>query len=141
MTTAPTWGEVEEFLRIDGWRKITKRERGGTRSRHVFFEKVLDDGRVLQTHISQSRQKTMSPGRFGSVIREQLEVSREQFWEAISSKSPVERPTEVDERPVEHEAWVVRVLVGELHVTPKDVAALSPEEGQKLVEDHWSKPT
>jgi hypothetical protein len=139
--TAPTWGDVEDFLDADGWRQVEKGERGGSRSRHVFYEKTLADGRVLQSHISHSRQKTLSPGRFGSVLRHQLEVSREQFWECIRAQRPIDRPVELEEGPVEHEAWVVAVLVGELHMTFEQIAALSEEEGQKLVGEHWSRPT
>ena len=103
--TAPTWGDVEEFLGADGWRPVEKGQRGGGRSPHIFYEKTLDDGRVLQTHISHSQQKTLSPGRFSSVLRYQLEVSREQFWECIRTQRPVDRPIELEARPVEHEAW------------------------------------
>lgn len=138
---APTWGDVEDFLGADGWRRLEKGERGGGRSRHVFYEKTLDDGRVLQTHISHSRQKTLSPGRFSSVLRYQLEVSREQFWECIRTQGPVDRPVELDTGPIEHEAWVVAVLVGELHMTADQIAGLSEEEARTLVQDHWSRPT
>jgi hypothetical protein len=139
--TAPTWGDVEDFLDADGWRQVEKGERGGSRSRHLFYEKTLAEGRVLQTHISHSRQKTLSPGRFSGVLRHQLEVSREQFWECIRAHRPVDRPTELEEGPVEHEAWVVAVLVGELHMTAEQIAALSEEEAQGLVQEHWSRPT
>jgi hypothetical protein len=138
--TAPTWGDVEDFLAADGWRQVEKGERGGSRSRHVFYEKTLADGRVLQTHISHSRQKTLSPGRFSSVLRHQLEVSRQQFWECIRAQRPVDRPVELEEGPVEDEAWVVAVLVGELHKTAEQIAALSKEEGEKLVRERWSRP-
>lgn len=137
-STAPTWGDVEDFLDADGWRRV-QRERGGTRSRHVFYEKTLDDGRVLQTHVSHSRQKTLSPGRFGSVLRHQLEVSREQFWECIRTKRPAGRPVELEAKPVEHDAWVVAVVVGELHMTAGQIAALSTDEAQRLVHEHWSR--
>ena len=139
--TAPTWGDVEDFLDADGWRQVDRGERGGGRSRHVFYEKTLDDGRVLQTHISHSRQKTLSPGRFSAVLRHQLEVSREQFWDCIRTQSAVDRPIELEEGPVEHEAWVVAVLVRELHMTAEQIAALSEEEAQRLVHEHWSRPT
>jgi hypothetical protein len=138
---APAWGDVEDFLRADGWRQVEKGERGGGRSRHVFYEKTLDDGRVLQSHISHSRQKTLSPGRFSSVLRHQLEVSREQFWKCIRMQRPVDRPIELEAGPVEHEAWVVAVLVGELHMTAEQIAVLSEEEAQRLVHEHWSRPT
>ena len=139
--TAPTWGDVEDFLGADGWRRVEKSVRGGSRSRHVFYEKTLDDGRVLQTHISHSRQKTLSPGRFGSVLRYQLEVSRAQFWECMRTQRPVDRPVELEAAPVEHESWVVAVLVGELHMTAEQIAALSEEEARRLVHEHWSQPT
>lgn len=139
--TAPTWGDVEDFLRADRWRRLEKGERGGGRNRHVFYEKTFEDGRVLQTHISHSRQKTLSSGRFSSVLRHQLEVSREQFWECIRTQRPVDRPAELEEGPVEHEAWVVAVLVGELHMTAEQISALSEDEAKRLVHEYWSRPT
>ncbi len=139
--SSPTWGDVRDFLDADGWRKIETGARGGARSRHVFYEKVLDDGRVLQTHVSHAAQKSVSAGRFTSILGHQLEVSREDFWECIRTRKPVDRPVEVEEGPVEHEQWVVAVLVGELHLTPEEFEALSAEEARRLVEEHWSKPS
>ncbi len=74
----PTWGEIERFCRLDGWREAR-------RSGHVFFEKVLPDGAVLQTHRSLSKRKTMSPGRFKAILRYQLKVSEEEFWRVLES--------------------------------------------------------
>lgn len=80
MTPAsPTWGDVEDFLRADSWTRVPRAKRGGTRQSHIFFEKVLASGRVLQTHISHDRGSNLSPGRFGSVLRDQLEVSKGEF--------------------------------------------------------------
>ena len=138
--TSPTWDDIHEFLDADGWRRIDSSARGGGRGRHVFYEKTLDDGRVLQTHLSHSGQETMSAGRFSGILRHQLEVSREEFWQCIRLRKPVTRPVEVDEGPVEHEAWVVAVLVEELRMTPEELEALSPEEAQRLVGELWSKP-
>jgi hypothetical protein len=138
---SPTWGDIEDFLRADGWRKLERAERGGGRSRHVFYEKVLPGGRVLQTHVSHSRQKAVSAGRFGSILREQLEVSREEFWRCIQTQTPIDRPVATEEPTVEHEAWVVAVLVGELHMSAAAIGRLSPEEARRLVEEHWSRPT
>lgn len=49
----PTWGEIKRFLEIDGWREVKGRERGGARSRHIFWEKNLSNGETLQTHITK----------------------------------------------------------------------------------------
>jgi len=80
----PTWAQVERFCRIDGWAE--KR-----RSGHVFFERVLPDGTLLQTHRSFSSRKTMSPGRFKAILRYQLRVTEAQFWRALDTREPVDR--------------------------------------------------
>lgn len=137
---APPWGDVEDFLAADGWRAVQSGERSGSRRRHVFYEKVLDDGRVLQTHVSHSRQKRMSPGRFSALLRHDLEVSKDEFWACVRSGEPVDRPADLDEAvTVEHDAWVAAVLVGELHMLPDDIARLSRKEAEALVHEHWSR--
>jgi len=136
---SPTWGDVEKFLAADGWRQIPTGERGGRRQRHLFFEKLLPDGRLLQTHISHDRGKSIGAGRFGAVLRDQLEASRADFWAAIEAGEPVDRPVALDEEEVvEHDAWVIRVLAGELHMSPDEIAALSEEEAKTRVYAHWS---
>ena len=63
----PTWGEIERFCRVDGWRETRRTD-------HVFFERTLADGTVLQTHRSFASDKTMSPGRFKAILRNQLHL-------------------------------------------------------------------
>ncbi len=73
-------------------------------------------------------------------MREQLEVSRAEFWEAIRSGEPVERPVEIDGKEVaEHEPWVIAVLVGELHMTAEEIERLTEQEAIDLVHEHWSR--
>lgn len=137
---APTWGEVERFLQIDGWRKLGSAERGGSRSAHVFYEKLLDSGRLLQTHVSHSRAERPSPGRFSSILREQVEVSRDEFWGVLQTGEPVDRPAPPDEdQPAEHEAWVLDVLANQLHVSAEEIATLSVEEARQRVWGHWGQ--
>ncbi len=137
---APTWGEMEKFLQADGWTRLPPPSRGGSGQRHIFFEKLLDSGELLQTHISHSRRGRPSPGRFGVILREQIKVSRAQFWEALSSGEAVRRPAPVEtERQVEHEAWVLAVLAGELHMTAEQIETLDAVQARQLVLDHWAR--
>lgn len=136
--TSPTHGDLEEFLKADGWAEVTH---GGSRQRYIFFEKVLAGDRLLRTHISHDRGKTMSAGVFSQILKEQLEVSRQEFWETIRNGEPVSRPVETDEIEVfEHPAWVVNVLVGEMHMSAADLAELSTEDAERLVHEHWGRP-
>jgi hypothetical protein len=139
---APTWGEIEKFLQLDGWRRLPASSRGGPSEKHIFFEKLLDSGELLQTHISHSRRGGPSPGRFGLILREQIKVSRAEFWQALASSEPVGRPAPVEEgQQVEHEAWVMTVLAGELHMTAEQIKELDIDQAKQLVMEHWSRPT
>lgn len=135
---SPTWGDIKEFLAADRWRKLPSNERGGKRAKHIFYEKVLPEGRTLETHVSHS-DKSLSAGLFGQILRMQLEVPRPEFWECIRSGVPVDRPVAVEPAPVEHDAWVIRGLVGELHMTADQIAPLSRQEAIDLVNQHWQK--
>lgn len=137
---APTWGEIEKFLQIDRWTRLPASNRGGSSQDHIFFEKLLDSGELLQTHISHSSGGRPSPGRFASILRHQIKVSRTEFWQALRSGEPVARPVAVEAEQVEHEAWVVAVLVGELHMTAGEIGRLDAEQARRLVTDHWSRP-
>jgi len=138
---APTWGEIEAFVKIDGWRSLSGRERGGPRKRHAFWEKVLPDGRVLQTHVSHSADKRPGARAFSLILSTQLEVSREAFREALQSGEPVDRPVPVEkDEAIEHEAWVVEVLANNLHMPADEIQELSVEEAKQRVKDYWSRP-
>jgi hypothetical protein len=137
---APTWGEMEKFLQADGWTRLPASSRGGSSENHIFFEKLLDSGELLQTHISHSRRGGPSPGRFGVILRQQIKVSRAQFGEGLSSGEPVARRAPADtEQQVEHEAWVLVVLTSELHMTAEQIEALDAEQAKQLVLDHWAR--
>ena len=113
---APTWGEIEDFLGIDGWRELPAAARaGGRRSASVFFEKVWTTG-LSCGPTSHDRAGRPSPGRYSAILRrtDPCRAGRE-FWDALRGGQAVERPVAVDgEEVVEHEAWVVAVLAGEL---------------------------
>lgn len=136
---SPTWVDIKAFLAVDGWRELPSGARGGRSADHVFYEKALPDGRVLQTHVSHSATKSLSAGRFRDILRHQLAVSKDAFWEAIRTGTPVDRPASVEApEPYQHPAWVVAVLVGTLHMTGEDIAKLSPDEAQARVHQFWT---
>jgi hypothetical protein len=135
--TSPTWGDVRDFLAADRWSELPAGVRGGSRSDHAWFEKLLRDGRLLRAKVSHARQKTVSAGRFRAIARHELEVSVPAFSECIRSGRPVERPVEIEEAIYQHPAWVVSVLAGQLHMSDADIATLSREEAERLVHEHW----
>ena len=129
----PTWGEVEQFCRIDGWHE-------SRRTDHLFFEKTLADGTVLRTHRSFASGKTMSAGRFKAILRDQLQVSAKDFWRALDIGEAVARPSEPPSAEPGLQAYLLRVLKEELHLSEAEIARLTPPEAERLVHEHWSQP-
>jgi hypothetical protein len=85
------------------------------------------------------RGKAPSPLQFQKILYYQIQVKKEEFWECIRTGVPVDRPVELDEpTAVEHPSWVVAVLVGQLHVSADELAAMSLEEAEARVHEHWS---
>jgi hypothetical protein len=135
---APAFDEIEKFLKIDGWTEVTGSAGHGTS--HRVFEKVLEGGQVLTTHISHSGSKSPGPNRFGEILREQLKITRRQFWDALHSGDAVDRPAPVEEQVPAPEAWQVPILLHQVGLSPDELHGMSPDEAQKVITAHWASP-
>jgi hypothetical protein len=134
----PDWSEVEAFCRSEGWEEVDE----GRSPDHRYFRLVLEEGIVLETRVSHSSKKTMSPGRWKAILRDQLQVSDEDFWHALRTKKPVRRPSgppreeEIEQVP----AWAASVLSSRLGMSPPEIASLGRDGAIQLAQEAWSKP-
>lgn len=80
----PTWDDIRRFCEIDGW-EPTHAERGRNRRDHDRYVKTLPDGRVLRTKASHGRDEIGDKGLVKHILRDQLEVTEEQFWDAVDN--------------------------------------------------------
>jgi len=131
---APSFDQIEQFLKADRWTEVTGRPGHGTG--HRVFEKVLDGGEVLTTHISHSGRK--GPGRFGEILREQFKTNRKDFWAAIETGEPVPRPAPIDAPVPGPEAWQVDILLRSVGLKPVELRGMTVEQAQRLIEKHWA---
>jgi hypothetical protein len=129
----PVWGHIGEFCTADGWSEV-RSDTG-----HIFWERTLPDGTVLQTHRSMDAGKRISPNVFARILRDQLRVNKAQFWEAIRTGQPVDRRMPLDEAPPEYPAWVVVGLL-KYGYTEDQVRGMTPEEAEALLTEKWSTP-
>ena len=130
----PSWGEIEEFCRSDGWDLIRETD-------HSFFRKVLADGTLLETHSSFSSSKTMSADRFALILRTQLRVSARAFWDTLRTGEAVSRPSApLPDAPPSLPAWLIRSLKREVGLTDDDISSLSEVAAHRLLVDHRSSP-
>lgn len=130
---SPVWGHIEAFCKADRWDEV-RSDTG-----HVFWEKTLPDGTVLRTHRSLDPTKRIGLNVFSRILRDQLRVSRERFWQAVVTGQPVERPVELEEPPPEYPAWVVSGLL-RYGYTEEQIRQLTPEDAQALLHETWSFP-
>lgn len=80
---AATRRHHETFCTTEGWVE-RKRANGKRGSHHVNYELPLPDGRVLYTRISHPVDRTdYGPSIFGHILRDQLQVSAEEFWDCV----------------------------------------------------------
>jgi hypothetical protein len=129
---APTWGHIDAFCNADGWEAVRETD-------HVFWEKTLPSGEVLTTHRSFAANKPITPNVFSLILREQLRVSKAEFWGAIASGEPVDRPVDLDDAPPEFPAWVVFGL-RKYGYTEAEIRTMTPSDAQALLQDKWSSP-
>lgn len=130
----PTWDELREFLRLDGW--IADRS-----TTHDFFEKVLPDGEILRTHASRSGSKSISPGRFKAILGDQLRLDESEFWEVLRSKTPTRRPSPAPEpAPASLPLWIAEALERELGLSRERIADLDEREARRLLDEKRSRP-
>jgi hypothetical protein len=130
----PTWDEFREFLRHDDWEE--DRATG-----HDFFEKTLPDGEILRTHASRSGSKTMSPGRFKSILSDQLRLSEAEFWEVLRTKSSAERASPASEPgPSSLPLWLAQALEREVGLRREQIAELDEAEARRQLDAARSRP-
>lgn len=130
----PTWREFERFVAIDGWSEVR-------RTGHVFYEKVLENGEILQTHRSLAGDKSMGMGRFRLILAVQLQVSVAEFWRALATGDPVPRPSPSSEAPpATLPLWLVTALERELGLTGAEIAGLDEPSARSRLDEHRARP-
>lgn len=131
----PTWTEIREFLKYDEWTEDRSRS-----TDHDYFEKELDDD-ILIMDVSRAGSKSMSPGRFKTILADQLKLGADQFWEVLRTKKPAVRPSpEPESAPVSLPLWLARELARR-GVLPQEIEALDEKEAHALLTKLRSQPT
>jgi hypothetical protein len=117
----------EIFCKTEGWTE-RKRATGKRGTHHVTYESPLPEGRILYTRISHPVDRTdYGPNLWSHILRDQLEVTAEEFWNCVSNQVPPERgqaPLLAEAIPV----GVIRVLTQEAHIAEAEVRAMSKAE-------------
>ncbi|MDN5797675.1 MAG: cytotoxic translational repressor of toxin-antitoxin stability system [Intrasporangium sp.] len=122
-----TRSDHETFCTTEGW---VERERanGKRGSHHINYELPLPDGRILYTRISHPIDRTdYGPSIFGHILRDQLQVTAEEFWECVNNQVlPKRGRTQhfADAIPL----GVIRILTQEARIPETEVRTMTRTE-------------
>jgi hypothetical protein len=86
----PTRKDHQQFCLNEGWRQV--RNARGKAGHHVTFELTLPDGQILRTRISHPpNRETYGPSMWAHILRDQLQVSEDEFWACVRKKTVPQR--------------------------------------------------
>ncbi|QYF88463.1 cytotoxic translational repressor of toxin-antitoxin stability system [Arthrobacter sp. PAMC25284] len=115
-----------------------KNARGKAVTHHATYELVLHDGRTLRTRISRPVDRTTyGPSIWGAILKDQLEVTGDQFWACVNHNQLPDRgaPEMPDEAlPLQ----LVHQLIHTVGIPEARVGAMSKEEAIESLTTYWS---
>lgn len=128
-----------QFCRIEQWREV-RNATGGKVGAHITFVLPLDDGRILRTRISHppTKSKTYGKSIWAHILRDQLDVTEEQFWDCVKSK--ILPPRSVPPPPRQGiPADLYRLLTVQAGLPESDVRAMTKAEAVAAATAYWQR--
>lgn len=128
----------QDFCETEGWSQ-RRSARGKKGQDHLKYELPLEDGRVLRTRISHPPNRTTyAPSMWAHILRDQLDVSEEEFWACVNDGALPERGSGTPKQPS-----LPLELVHNLRkagIADHEIAGMSLEEATARMTEIWSRP-
>lgn len=136
MPRVPTWREVSEFCQRSGYEK-------DERSHHTYYTREPVAGFISQTYISRGAgNKRVPTPQWSQVWRDQLRLSSEDdFWSGLDGEEYHYDLPPVPRAPEPMKPYLTHFLRDTLHYTDEQIAGISAEEAQRLLDLHYSRPS
>lgn len=135
---APTRADHQKLCTTEGWVQV--RNTRDSTGHHVTYELALDDGRILRTRISHPPDRqTYGPSLWAHILRDQLDITEEEFWACVESGVRPERG-----RPEPQAEAIPAGLIHQLlaHGIPEaEIRTMTPAEAIQRMSDIWSTPS
>ncbi len=135
MTRVPTWREVADFCQRNGYER-------DERSHHTYYTREPIPGFISQTYLSRSAGNARVPTPLWSQVwRDQLHLrSEDDFWEGLGGEEYAYDLPPTPHAPEPMKPYLTRFLHDTLHYTDAQIAGISPEEAQQLLDTYYSRP-
>lgn len=138
--SAGTRADHNRFCITERWEAVHD-ARGAKVRHHITYELPLPDGRRLRTRVSRPADNTTyGPGLWRLILRDQLDVTEDEFWACVKNKQLPNRGHAPDMAPAGSlPVGLVYQLIHVAHVPESDVMKLSLDEANARMAEHWSR--
>lgn len=134
---APTRDHHRAFCDREGWVEPVN-AKGRSVAHHVTLELALHDGRILRTRISRPVDRsTYGPSIWSHILRDQLDVTPDEFWACVGDGRLPDRGAPVAPR-ASLPASLVFQLMREVGLTADAVAAMTRDQAVSRMEEFWT---
>lgn len=133
-----TRADHDASCRTEGWVRV-RDARGRSGTHHVTYEFGVPDGRILRTRISHPVDRSdYGPGLWTHILRDQLDVSEQEFWSCVADRTPPDRGQ--PDVPAEAlPADLVHLLTTRVGLAEREVAAMSRAEAIERLQRYWTE--
>lgn len=130
---AATRRDHNEFCVIEDWKLLR------TVSHHRTYTLTLMDGRILRTRISHPvGRDSYAPSMLSHILRDQLECTKDQFFQCADHKILPPRPTAPNSEPQGLDLKVVYQLKHALNLPDAEIMKLTVAQAHQLLADHYN---
>lgn len=134
---APTRKDHLRFCEIEGWSEV-RSSTGKTGTHHDTYELILESGDVLRTRISRPPDRTdYGTSLWKHILRDQIQVSEEEFWECLESVMPPSRGAAEKPEKEPIPTGVVWNLINRVGLSEEEVADLDRDEAIEKLNRFW----
>lgn len=135
-----TFRDLRSFVTNDGWTEEPNVARGRSRTGdHRRYFRDLPDGTRLRTKVSHDEQAEIGKDLFHRILRDQLQVGEERFWEVVRgrlSREPEGQGSRVEPIP----GWLVTRLLFTVGLGEAEIARMTADEAQAAWIDYQTRP-
>jgi len=129
----------QRFCRTEGWH-LVRDATGRPIGHHETYELPLADGRILRTRISRPVDDTdYGSGLFAHILREQLEVSADEFWRGVRDGEAPARGAPAPMAARTLPLGLVRQLTEQVGLDEQVALGLTLEQATAALTEHWER--
>jgi hypothetical protein len=137
---APDRERHDDFCVFERW-EIVHGSSGKPVQHHRTYELVIPSGDILRTRISKPIDRTTySASMWSAILRDQLKVTNDEFWDCVQNKALPDRGgTVAAPNPKALPLHLLNELIERVGMTPEDAIALTLEEALQRMNDYWTE--